>query len=122
MGTVKGTARAAVNAMKNNFGTDPQTIRAGIGPSIGPDHYEIGPDVAAEVRHAFGSETKWLLEERSGLLFLNLWEANRRLLSAAGVKSIETAGICTACHLEDWYSHRAEKGRAGRFGAIIALA
>jgi len=30
-------------------------------------------------------------------------------------------GLCTACHLEDWYSHRAERGHTGRFGAIIAL-
>jgi copper oxidase (laccase) domain-containing protein len=31
------------------------------------------------------------------------------------------AGICTACHLDDWYSHRAEKGCTGRFGALIGL-
>jgi copper oxidase (laccase) domain-containing protein len=34
---------------------------------------------------------------------------------------VERAGLCTACNLDDWYSHRAEKGRTGRFGALIAL-
>ena len=29
--------------------------------------------------------------------------------------------ICTACHTEDWFSHRAEKGKTGRFGALIGL-
>jgi len=43
------------------------------------------------------------------------------LLEQAGVSHIEEAGLCTACATEDWYSHRAEKGRTGRFGAIIAL-
>jgi copper oxidase (laccase) domain-containing protein len=42
-------------------------------------------------------------------------------LEQAGVKRIEVAGQCTACHPEDWYSHRAQKGRTGRFGALIAL-
>ncbi len=52
---------------------------------------------------------------------LDLWQANRLQLEAAGVKQIEVAGICTACHLEDWFSHRAEKGKTGRFGVLIAL-
>jgi copper oxidase (laccase) domain-containing protein len=37
------------------------------------------------------------------------------------VKEIESADICTACHTDDWFSHRAEKGKTGRFGAMIAL-
>jgi len=31
------------------------------------------------------------------------------------------AGVCTACHLEDWYSHRGEGGKTGRFGGLLAL-
>jgi len=53
--------------------------------------------------------------------YLDLWTANRILLEAAGVTRVETAAICTACHVDDWYSHRLEKGRTGRFGALIAL-
>jgi copper oxidase (laccase) domain-containing protein len=52
---------------------------------------------------------------------LDLWAANRLILEQAGLIHVELAGICTACHTEDWYSHRAEKGKTGRFGAIIAL-
>jgi copper oxidase (laccase) domain-containing protein len=43
------------------------------------------------------------------------------VLREAGVRNIEVAGICTACHTEDWYSHRAEHGKTGRFGAMIWL-
>jgi hypothetical protein len=42
-------------------------------------------------------------------------------LQKSGVEKIEVAGLCTACHLDDWFSHRAEKGKTGRFGALIAL-
>ena len=42
-------------------------------------------------------------------------------LERAGVGQIEVSGICTACHTQDWISHRAEKGRTGRFGALISL-
>ena len=38
-----------------------------------------------------------------------------------GIRNIETAGICTACNLQDWFSHRGEFGQTGRFGALIAL-
>jgi len=38
------------------------------------------------------------------------------------VGQIEVAGICTATRTDEFYSHRAERGRTGRFGAVIALA
>ena len=122
MGTVRGTAAAAVRAMQTSFGSAAKNIRAGIGPSIGPDHYEIGEDVAAQVRQAFGSEAARLLAAGDGeSVYLDLWAANVLHLQQAGVEQIEVAGLCTACHLEDWFSHRAEHGRTGRFGALIAL-
>jgi YfiH family protein len=120
-GTVRGLVRLAVEAMQTRFDSTPADILAGIGPSIGPDHYEIGPDVVAQVRQAFGQSASCLLTDDAGAIHFDLWAANRLALEKAGVKQIEMAGICTACQPEDWYSHRAERGRTGRFGAIIAL-
>ncbi|MDW7754657.1 MAG: laccase domain-containing protein, partial [Brevefilum sp.] len=54
-------------------------------------------------------------------LLLDLWEANRITLKSAGVSNIEVSGICTACHLEYWFSHRAENGTTGRFGVLMSL-
>ena len=121
VGTVQGVVRTAVEAMQAHFGTEPGDIRAAIGPSIGPDHYEVGRDVVMQVHQAFGPDASNLLLEHSGTVHLDLWAANRLVLEVAGVKQIELAGLCTACHTEDWYSHRAEHGRTGRFGAVIAL-
>lgn len=121
IGTVNGIARIAVEAMQVHFDSKPDDILAAIGPSIGPDHYIVGPDVVLQARQAFGQDASNLLGERAGAIYFDLWAANRLTLEQAGVKQIEMAGLCTACHTEDWYSHRAEAGRTGRFGAIIAL-
>jgi YfiH family protein len=121
VGTVRGTARIAVEAMQTHFGSNPGDIRAAIGPSIGPDHYEVGPDVVSQVRQAFGQSAPSLFVQRGGAVHFDLWGANRLTLEEAGVYQIELSGLCTACHTDDWYSHRAEHGRTGRFGTIIKL-
>ena len=40
----------------------------------------------------------------------------------AGVSQIELAGLCTASGTDEFFSHRAEAGKTGRFGAVVALA
>ncbi|MBN2548601.1 MAG: peptidoglycan editing factor PgeF [Anaerolineales bacterium] len=121
-GTVKYTAAYAVEAMRQRYRCDPQDILAGIGPSIGPHHYEIGQEVADQVRQAFGQDVSGLLHSDNGFgVQFDLWNANRLVLEKAGVRQIEVSEICTACHLSEWYSHRGERGRTGRFGALMAL-
>jgi hypothetical protein len=120
-GTLRGAAPAAVEAMRDRYNCRPKDILAGIGPSIGVDHYQVGADVADQYRAAFGEDSELCLESRGGITYLDLWTANYIQLKKAGLEQIEVAGVCTACHLEDWFSHRAEKGRTGRFGAVIGL-
>ena len=121
MGTVRGAVRAAVQAMQDRYNSNPADILAAIGPSIGPDHYEVGKDVITQVHDAFGAGAESLLEPNGESIHFNLWKANETLLRDAGVQQIEVSGLCTACHTENWFSHRAEKGKTGRFGAMIAL-
>jgi YfiH family protein len=120
-GTVQDVAASMVNAMREQYGSNPSDLVAGIGPSIGPDHYEIGPDVIAQVRQKFGEEAQQVLPSYDGKIHFDLWKTNKLLLERAGIGIIEVAGICTACNMQDWFSHRAEKGRTGRFGALITL-
>jgi polyphenol oxidase len=122
MGTLGDVATTTVEAMCRNYGCNPADIVAGIGPSIGPDHYEIGADVILQVMQKFGDESELFLKSHHGKVHFNLWETNRLLLERAGVGQIDVSGVCTACHTGDWFSHRAEKGRTGRFGALICLA
>lgn len=120
-GTVNKIAIQAVEAMQAMYQTKPADILAGIGPSIGPDHYEVGPEVLDLVRRSFGEDANRLTSQTNGHTHLDLWEANSVVLRQAGVKEIQVAGICTGCNTGDWFSHRAEHGKTGRFGAIIAM-
>jgi YfiH family protein len=120
-GTVQNAAGAAIRAMMVNLGSSPGDIWAGIGPSIGPDHYEVGQEVIERVRLALGEEGSRVLLRVNGATHLDLWEANRLQLDAIGVGQVDLSGLCTACHPDDWYSHRGENGKTGRFGAVIGL-
>lgn len=126
MGTVRRTAGKTVEVMAEVFGSLPQDILAALGPSIAAHHYPVGPDVIAQVRQAFGENADELLEAvpdsapQGGEKF-DLWQANRLVLQEKGVRQVEISGLCTACDKDDWYSHRAEQGSTGRFGALIAL-
>ncbi len=119
-GTVNLAAASPVKAMAEAYGTRPADLIVGIGPSIGPDHYEVGPEVIKAVRDAFPN-SGGLLIDRGGKTFVDLWAANEHVLREAGVEQIEIAGMCTACHTDLFFSHRAEGGQTGRFGAVIAL-
>ena len=121
MGTVKDVAGATVNSMRERYASDPANIVACIGPSIGPDHYEVGDDVIQSAKQLFQEDADLVLLPHGERIHFDLWKANQLLLQRAGVEHVELAGICTACHTEDWYSHRAEKGKTGRFGALISL-
>lgn len=121
MGTVKRAAGVAVKGLRAAYGSNPADLLAAIGPSIGPDHYEVGPNVIEQVQTVFGRAAEQLLPQVAGRTHFDLWQANRLTLEQAGVGQIETAGLCTVCHPEDWFSHRAQKGKTGRFGALIAV-
>lgn len=121
-GTVAGVASATVRAMQDSYSCTPLDIQVGIGPAIGPECYQVGEEVVEAVRDAFGVVDDLIQRNPAdGTAYFNLWEANRRDLQNAGVEQIEVAEICTASNLQEFYSHRAEKGRTGRFGAIISL-
>jgi len=122
-GTVARTAAAAVATMTAEYSSKPVNILAGIGPSISAPFYEVGSDVISGARLSFNGNSNQLLEEREGKTYFDLWRANRLVLEECGLQPdhIQIAGICTAKNVGDWYSHRAEKGKTGRFGALLAL-
>jgi len=119
-GTLLKAPAAAVQAMQARYGSRPSDILAGIGPSIGPCHYEVGAEVVEQTRQVFSGADE-LLPPVNGKQHLDLWAANARGLREVGVEQIELGRVCTACHVADFFSHRAEKGKTGRFGALLAL-
>lgn len=121
MGTVKKIVTHTLWALQDRYQCAPGNLVAGIGPSIGVDHYQVGEEVTRFVEEGFGDYSTELIVQKEDKTFLNLWKANEFLLREGGVNLVETAAICTACHTENWYSHRAEVGKTGRFGAMLFL-
>ena len=122
-GGVRSPARSRLPSQRSrpSFGTQPADIVAGVGPSIGPCCYEVGDEVVAAARDAFENPEPLLPSNGSSRRHFDLWAANRRWLTEAGVRQIEVAEICTACHQEDFFSYRGGKGRTGHFGALMML-
>jgi len=83
---------------------------AAIGPGIGPCCYEVG----VEVLGAFAA----LGERIAAGRMLDLPEVARRLLREAGVGRIESAGLCTRCEEELFFSHRRDGGPGRQAGLI----
>lgn len=124
-GTVARICSRTVEAMGERFGSEPAELVAAIGPSIGPAGYEVGPEVIAAAEAAFGGRAAELLTPAAGgKALFDLWAANRIDLEQVGVPAerIEVAAIASDERLEDFYSHRREGGRTGRFAAVAALA
>jgi hypothetical protein len=91
-GTELGVVTNAIAQMKAHFGSNPADLVVQLSPCIRPPHYEI--DFAAKI---IGQ------------------------CRAQGVKQIHDSGVCTACHVDLYYSYRAEKGKTGRMLALLAL-
>lgn len=118
-GTAIGVGGRTIGALHEHAGAEPRGVRAAIGPSIGPCCFEVGPEVVAQFPNANGAVTVG----PRGRPHLDLWELNRRTLIEAGVpaEQIEVAEVCTRCHPDTFFSHRALGYPAGRFGAAIGL-
>jgi YfiH family protein len=146
-GTVKRIAEKGVGVMRREFGSRSKDIYAAIGPGIQQCCFEVGDDV----RQEFESQFSWAgelfrdvkssdaIREKYPLLFMNarapghgddctkphldLREANRRQLIAAGVPAPHISALegCTACDTRRFFSHRAEKGKTGRMMAVIGI-
>jgi polyphenol oxidase len=140
-GTARGVAAATVEAMREQFGSRPGDMWAGIGPSIGPCCYEVSPEVqqlfqgkaqfaemptGEQYRNLVRESAVFSLQQRPDggpSLRLDLWQTNRNQLLMAGLLSehIELPEVCTSCNTDRFFSYRGEHGITGRFPALLAL-
>ena len=118
-GTVQAIGAKTVQAMCENFGAEPENIRAAIGPNIGFCHFETDSDVPDAMRAAFGDEVNAYIEKKGEKYHLDLKAINAMALRRAGVRHIEISDACTMCSPDTFWSHRVTKGDRGSQGAVI---
>ncbi len=147
-GTAKRIVEKGVGEMHRWFGSKPSDLRAAIGPGIRGCCYQVGPELQSifESQFSYASELFRETKERNEVhekyplfflsarapghtevpkkIFLDLSEANRRQLIAAGVapRNITDLRLCTSCRTDLFFSHRAEKGKTGRMMAVVGVA
>jgi YfiH family protein len=146
-GTLKRIVEKGVGEMHRNFGTRAHDLKAAIGPGVHSCCYEVGPEVRTqfESQFAYGAALFREVKESDPVrekypmlfltarapghselpkkIFLDLVEANRRQLLAAGVlaRNITASPLCTSCRTDLLFSYRAEKGVTGRMMAVAGI-
>ena len=123
-GTVGRMGQETLDAMRREFGTQPEDVVCAIGPSICQDCYEVSQDVAEEFIQEFaGHEPDILIAKGNGKYQLDLWRANKIVLLEAGIKQehLSVTDICTCCNSNVLFSHRASHGKRGNLGAFLSL-
>ncbi len=120
-GTQASILAKAVSAMVDAFGTDPKSLRVGLGPGIGPCCYEVEERCALPFKQNFKEAATFVRPHQAGKVFLDLWEANRVQALHSGVpdSQIVLSGECTSCRNDRWFSYRKEGGRAGRMLTVV---
>jgi len=91
-GTEAGVVGVTIRRMREEFGSEPSSMMALLGPCIRPPHYDV--NFAGEIL---------------------------RQLEREKVGNVVDSGLCTASDLTRFYSYRAEKGKTGRHFAILSL-
>ena len=146
-GTAKRIVEKGVGEMHRCFGSRPRDLKAAIGPGIHGCCYEVGEEVRTKFDSQFAYGTSLFREvkesdpvrEKYPLLFLtarapghselpikiflDLVEANRQQLLAAGVrkKNIDASPLCTNCRPDLLFSYRAENGKTGRMMGVVGV-
>ena len=131
-GTVANIAASTVAAMAAAYGSNPATIHAGIGPTIGSCCYEVGREVWERVAAKYPDDPAVILHpdpETESLTVANerarldLVRLNRNQLVRAGLPpaQIVASDLCTSCHPDHFYSYRRDGVRVGRHISGILL-
>src|SRR5574344_637255 len=141
-GTVASIVEQAVSAMQHRYGSQPQDMRAQIGPGISLENFEVGDEVyeafcnagferapisrkqpVSEVATAQEQPDLGETTQKREKWHINLPECNRRQLLKMGVKAenIAVATVCTYSQWNDFYSARRMGIRSGRILTAIIM-
>lgn len=121
-GTALGIVRHCVEAMRQEFHTDPASLHAAIGPCVGLCCFETDGDVPEAMRRALGAKAERAIrEDGNGKYHVDLKRLNALWLEQAGVRTTDICPACTACRPELYWSHRIVGNARGSLAAIIML-
>ncbi|MDX1559719.1 MAG: peptidoglycan editing factor PgeF [Marinobacter sp.] len=129
-GTVAGAAHCGwrslcggvIENLVSEMAVAPETLQAWLGPAIGPDSFEVGPEVREaflehdpEAAHAFKAEGA-----RSGHFMADIYALAILRLNHLGVSTVTGGGLCTVQESDRFFSYRRD-GQTGRMATLVWL-
>lgn len=114
-GTQQRIVEKTIKEMSRYFSSSATDLLATIGPSIGPEAFEVGSEVYESFLSA-GFQMEKISNRIAGKWHIDLWMANAMSLEKMGVphENIEISGICTYTHSNDFFSARKLTIKSGR--------
>jgi hypothetical protein len=121
-GTVARIASKTIEEMQKRYASEPKNLKVVIGPSIGPDAFEVGDEVYDAFNEA-SFEMDKIAFKRDGKWHIDLWQANALDMQQAGIarENIEISGICTYQQHKDFFSARRLGIKSGRIYTGIMI-
>lgn len=110
-----------VAELTRQYGSNPTDLVVGIGPSICPNCFEVGQNVAQEFADEF-SAMPCVLVSPGQRPHVDLWMVAVRQFLEAGARpeNISMFGVCTA-ETPRLYSHRRDHGNTGGMAAYLRI-
>lgn len=129
-GTVVGAAHCGwrslcggvIENLVSAMAVAPETLQAWLGPAIGPDSFEVGPEVRdAFLEHDPTAARAFKAEgARSGRFMADIYALATLRLNHLGVSSLTGGGHCTVRDSDRFFSYRRD-GQTGRMATLVWL-
>lgn len=122
-GTAKRILQKTVKKMSDSFGSKPEDMIAGIGPSIGKCCYEVDEKVIEPMKKEFDYLNRFSIQKKEKKWHLDLQMINKEQLIETGLMqdNINIVSLCTSCHSDLFYSYRRDGAGTGRMMAVVMI-
>ena len=103
------------------MGSPGYSLMAWLGPAIGSQEFEVGPEVrAAFISADAQSAAAFMPSARAGHYLADIYLLARQRLANAGVTAVYGGDLCTVSEPARYFSYRRD-GQTGRFASLIWL-
>ncbi|HJR27873.1 MAG TPA: peptidoglycan editing factor PgeF [Pseudomonas sp.] len=116
----RGLAAGVLEATLDSLAVPPEDVLVWLGPAIGPQAFEVGPEVReAFVQQLPGTANAFMPSHNTGKFMADIYELARLRLAARGVTAVYGGGFCTVTDPR-FFSYR-RSPRTGRFASLVWL-
>jgi hypothetical protein len=119
-GLAAGVIQVTVRALRARLHDPAAEVVAYLGPAIGPDHFEVGPEVRDATCAGLPGADAAFVPHGAGRYLADLFALGRLALAQEGVDAVHGGGVCTHCDAARFYSHRRDRV-TGRHAALVWL-